>query len=177
MLDHISKKKIITSVTIVLVIIFVLAWWYVYRNFYQWGNRNNTPLYDNSGIRSLSVSTTIPKTLKKQVSKFKVLLADTPELQEKGLGDRASLDPQSAMLFTFNNVEPAEHFFWMKDMLFPIDIVWLNQDKQVIYIQEDVPPNSYPSSFGPNANSTYVLEFDAGTVDTINLNTGDVFTF
>jgi uncharacterized protein len=106
---------------------------------------------------------------------FDVFLADTPALQQKGLGGRASLDDNQAMLFAFQDNE--EHFFWMKDMLFSIDMVWLDEYKKVIHIEKRVAPETYPSSFGPNAPSRYVLEFDAGVTENINLKIGDSVSF
>ncbi len=87
-------------------------------------------------------------------------VADTEALRRQGLSGKQSLDEKRGMLFTFE--ESAPHAFWMKDMLFSIDIIWLDIDKHVIYIVSDATPESYPTSFRPNTNSRYVLEVPAG---------------
>lgn len=106
---------------------------------------------------------------------YKPLIADTPELREKGLSGRASIDVGEAMLFIFE--KSARNYFWMKDMLFSIDIVWLDTDKKVIHIEKNVSPGSFPKSFGPNEDSKYVLEFKEGVTESIGLEVGDRVEF
>ena len=53
----------------------------------------------------------------------------------------------------------------MKDMNYPIDIVWLDKDKKIVYIVKNAPPESYPyETFVPKQDARYVLELPAGTV-------------
>lgn len=106
---------------------------------------------------------------------YKILLRDTPELRMKGLSGRSSLGADEVMLFAFER--EGRNFFWMKDMLFPIDIVWLDSDKKVIHIEQSVKPESFPKSFGPEADSKYVLEFKEGVVESIGLKVGDRVDF
>lgn len=124
----------------------------------------------NRYANTLSITTSDNK-----LHSFNLLLADTDELREKGLGDRTSLDPRDAMLFVFQ--DNTRHFFWMKDMEFPIDIVWLNTDKKVIHIEKGVATSTYPNPFGPQDNSQYVIEYNAGISDEIRLNEGDKINF
>jgi len=63
--------------------------------------------------------------------------------------------------------------YWMKNMKFPIDIVWLDEAKKVVHIVKNASPEySTDKTFKPNKPAKYVLELPAGTVDsnTINLN-------
>lgn len=106
---------------------------------------------------------------------YKVLFSDTPELRTKGLSGRASLGTDEVMLFVFER--EVRNFFWMKDMLFSIDIVWLDADKQIIHIEKNVSPETFPKSFGPDENSKYVLEFKAGTADSVGMKRGDRVSF
>src|SRR3989338_5701660 len=53
----------------------------------------------------------------------RVTVADTPESRERGLSGRDGLASDEGMLFVFQN--DGYHTFWMKDMLFSIDIIWL----------------------------------------------------
>jgi uncharacterized membrane protein (UPF0127 family) len=106
---------------------------------------------------------------------YKMLVSDTDYLREKGLGGRAGLDKKEAMLFVFG--EDSKHYFWMKDMQFSIDMVWLDKDKKVIGIEKSASPDTYPEAFGPKVDSRYVLEFNSGTADSVNLHVGDEVKF
>ena len=87
-------------------------------------------------------------------------LATTTAEEELGLGDRASLPPDRAMLFVFGRSD--YYGFWMKDMRFPIDIIWLDAQGQVITVAADVATSTYPHVFYPSAPAAYVLETAAG---------------
>jgi len=65
------------------------------------------------------------------------------------------------MLFVFEN--PGIHGIWMKDMKFPIDIIWLDKDMSVISKELNVSPDTYPQVFYPSREAYYVLEVKAGT--------------
>lgn len=97
--------------------------------------------------------------------------------REKGLSGRPSLSPNEGMVFVFQT--PGLNGFWMPDMHFPIDIIWLDDHLKVVYIQKNATPDSYPTVFTPSATSTYVLETVAGFTDEHSIKVGDVgeFTF
>jgi len=105
----------------------------------------------------------------------KVDLALTPSEQTQGLSGRSGLPEDSGMLFVFD--KPGKYFFWMKDMNFPIDIIWLGEDMKVIYIKKNALPESYPELYGPEADAGYVLEVGAGFSDKNNLQIGDSAQF
>ncbi len=108
----------------------------------------------------------------------KVELALTPAQQEQGLSGRKTLAENSGMLFIFD--KPGQYPFWMKDMNFPIDIIWLSEDMKVIYIKGDARPELYPESYGPSAvdgSAKYVLEVVDGFSDKNNLKVGDSVQF
>ncbi len=106
---------------------------------------------------------------------FSVEYADTPAAQEKGLGGRDSLAPYQGMLFRFP--EAAQHCFWMKDMRFSLDIIWLDSAKRVVHIEQAVSPDSYPKNYCPDEAARYVLEVNAGTAQQLNLRVGDSLSF
>lgn len=91
-----------------------------------------------------------------------VLVADiaaTNEQRTRGLSVKDSLAENEAMLFVFDN--EAEHIFWMKDMKFPIDIIWIDSNKTVVHIEHNLEPCSSEvlcPSYKPNDDSLYVLE-------------------
>ena len=94
------------------------------------------------------------------------LLADlalTTDEQTKGLSIKDSLQPDGGMLFPYE--APRILSFWMKDMKFPIDILWLDADKKVVHIEESLQPCSplLPCpSYTPDVQAQYVLETVAG---------------
>ena len=105
----------------------------------------------------------------------KVDLALTAKEQEQGLSGRKNLEKDAVMLFIF--AKPSKNFFWMKDMNFPIDIIWIDQNFLVVYVQKNALPSSYPNSFGPGVDNSYVLEVSAGFSDKNNLKIGDSVKF
>jgi len=99
-------------------------------------------------------------------------IADTLEKQITGLSYRESLDQKSGMLFVFPVKEMKS--FWMKDMKFSLDIIWIDEDR-IIKIDKSLPiagPNPdkrYYSSEPVN----YVLEVNGGFADLHNIKVGD----
>lgn len=106
---------------------------------------------------------------------IKIELAVSNSEKEKGLSGREELGAGVGMLFVFET--PGPYAFWMKDMKFPIDIIWLNEDLKIIYIKKDAFPESYPDRFGPAENAKYVLEVAAGFSEKNNLKVGDSAEF
>jgi len=106
---------------------------------------------------------------------IKVDLALTPEDQKLGLSGREYIAEDEGMLFVFK--KPDKNYFWMKEMNFPIDIIWLDEDLKVIFIQENALPESFPASFGPEEESRYVLELSSGFVKKNNLEVGNFVKF
>lgn len=94
---------------------------------------------------------------------FLAKVAKTPEAREKGLSGTPSLRENEGMLFVHDS--DGKWGIWMKDMNYPIDIIWLDKDKKVVYIVKNAPPESYPfESFTPKQEARYVVEVAAGTV-------------
>ncbi len=104
---------------------------------------------------------------------FKTTVAHNEELREKGLGGRESLAKDEAMLFVFDYDNLWS--FWMKDMKFPIDMIWLDADQKVVHFESNVSPDTYPQSFRPTSLARYVLEVKAGMVQEMQLELGDQF--
>jgi uncharacterized membrane protein (UPF0127 family) len=102
---------------------------------------------------------------------FEALVADTDALRERGLGGFKGLGEHQAMIFVFDT--PGDYAFWMKDMLFSIDMLWLDQDGEVVSFEESVSPQTYPRSFSPKGYSLYVVELPAGTLARLGVREGD----
>jgi uncharacterized membrane protein (UPF0127 family) len=97
--------------------------------------------------------------------------AITAEEQAQGLSGRTSLGENQGMLFPF--ATSGKHYFWMKDMNFPIDMIFLDSDLKVVYIKKNALPESYPDAFGGEVDSKYVLEVASGIADKASLKIGD----
>lgn len=107
--------------------------------------------------------------------KLEVELALTEEEQRKGLSGRKSLENDQGMLFVFD--QPGKYYFWMKDMNFPIDIIWIGEENEIIYIKKDAKPGNTLETFGPNENSRYVLEVNSGFSEKNDLKIGEKIEF
>ncbi len=103
-------------------------------------------------------------------TKIKIELADTELKRQQGLSGRDKLAEDTGMLFIFD--EPKTYGFWMKDMRFAIDIIWLDSNWQVIGLSQNISPSTYPISFYPPKPAQYVLEVNAGWVAQNNIATG-----
>lgn len=103
---------------------------------------------------------------------FRVEVADSQAKSELGLGKRDSLPADHGMYFPF----PAAQYwvFWMKDMRFPIDIVWI-RDGKVVDVSPDVPVDKLLplKTYSPVEPADAVLELNAGTAARIGLQGGD----
>lgn len=87
----------------------------------------------------------------------------------QGLSDRDSLEPGHGMLFVFER--PAKECFWMKGMRFPIDMIWLNEQREIIKIEQNITPETYPESFCAD-NTKFVLEVNSGQAEQAGLALG-----
>jgi hypothetical protein len=102
-------------------------------------------------------------------------ISDTEEERNLGLSGRGSLPPGEGMLFVFDY--PDFQGFWMQDMKFPIDIIWVDENKKIIYAKEDATPESYPEIFQPEELALYVLEVSAGFFSEHKIKIGDTVEF
>lgn len=110
--------------------------------------------------------------------RLSVLVADTPERRYIGLGGRETLAPYDGMLFLFGN--KGRHGFVMRNMSFPIDIVWFS-DGVVVDIAPNVPLESGVDEavlrrYYPRADANAVLELPSGWAAKYGLQIGDKIT-
>ena len=113
-----------------------------------------------------------------QVGDTSVQLEVTQTVQDRidGLSNRESIGKADGLLFVFPTSD--RHAIWMKDMLFPIDIVWVREEKVI-----DIAPNVQPPSPGtldneldayfPRLDADWVIEFPAGWAEEHGLKIGD----
>ncbi len=145
----------------IVIIFFAITAYIVF--FGQYGKApNNQEIVENNNY--------VIKYITIAERKVKVDLATTPEAHAQGLSGRKELKENEGMLFVFD--KPGKYSFWMKDMNFPIDIIWVSEDFKVVYIKKDARPELYPETYAPKDNAKYVLEVVSGFSDKNNLKEG-----
>jgi uncharacterized membrane protein (UPF0127 family) len=79
-----------------------------------------------------------------------------------GLMFRRSLDPGRGVLLVFER--SGFHGIWMKNCRFPIDIIWIDEDRRIVHVAENVPPcREDPCPvYETLRRALYVLEVNAG---------------
>jgi uncharacterized membrane protein (UPF0127 family) len=136
------------------------------------------PVGQNSGDSPLT--RLIQSAVKKEAMsvagyKLMVEIANNNKERRQGLSGRSSLPQNEGMLFVFEpNGKPT---FWMKDMKFPIDIIWINEEGKIVGIQKNVQPESDTpdndlARYNPPEPVKYVLEVNAGFADTNGIEEG-----
>lgn len=119
-----------------------------------------------------------PKIANLQINNIvlKVEIANTQAKRSKGLGGRTSLPQDQGMLFIFDR--PDKYPFWMKGLTFPLDFIWIRENKVV-----DILPNVSPPApnqkdpelpiFSSKVESDKVLELNGGMVQQLNIQVGN----
>lgn len=95
-----------------------------------------------------------------------VSIADSEEERQIGLSNTKSLAQGTGKLFVFEEI--GTYGFWMKDMSYPIDIVWVDQNYKVVSVTT-ITPESYPEVFYPSSEIKYVLELNSGEAKIFDL--------
>lgn len=104
---------------------------------------------------------------------FTVELAQSDEQRQLGLSGRKSLEQNKGMLFIFE--QPGNYSFWMKNMQFPLDLVFIKDNKVVSVAQNAQPTkeNENPPLFFPEGQVNKVLEINAGLTKKYGIKKGD----
>jgi uncharacterized membrane protein (UPF0127 family) len=105
-------------------------------------------------------------------------LAKTPDQQSKGLSIKNTLNENEGMLFLFDT--PKKYSFWMKDMKFPIDIIWINSNYEIVHVEKNLQPCIFfpiCTSYSPSEDSKYVLEVTSNYTTKNNITVGDKVNF
>ncbi|MDN5203088.1 DUF192 domain-containing protein [Fulvivirgaceae bacterium BMA10] len=108
------------------------------------------------------------------ITKINIEVADNNADRAQGLMNRSSMEEIQGMLFIFE--EEAERSFWMKNTLIPLDILYVNAQKEIVTIYKHTIPyseNSIPSF----KEAKYVVEVVAGFCDKYNVKEGDIIKF
>jgi len=104
-------------------------------------------------------------------------IANTPKTREAGLMNRRELLKDAGMLFIFDREETRN--FWMKNTLISLDMIFLNKDKEVVYIIKSAEPCTKEPCLVYNSKypAKYVLEVNSGFVEENNIQIGEKLRF
>ena len=109
--------------------------------------------------------------------RFVVEIADEPGEREQGLMFRDEMAADHGMLFVHEGEEPQS--YWMKNTRIPLDIIYFDRDRKLVSVAH-APPCSLGDSCPPfpsEGPALYVLELNAGTVETLGAKAGDELKF
>lgn len=101
-------------------------------------------------------------------------VAETVPERIQGLSNTPYLPDNVVKLFVFGTA--GAHSIWMKDMRYPLDILWAKQDGEIVHIEENVSPDTFPQSFSSPIPAWYVIEANAGFVAEHGIVLGDTMT-
>jgi uncharacterized membrane protein (UPF0127 family) len=103
-----------------------------------------------------------------------LIISTTQEELEGGLSNYSSLPQDTGMLFIFE--KPGIQRMWMKEMDFPIDIIWISEKRRITHIEKSTEPCTPPQCliYEPSGLAKYVLEVNAGFSKNINLFDNDI---
>jgi len=108
---------------------------------------------------------------------FDLILAKSDKEKQKGLSGTKSLEKNKGMLFVFEKAD--NYSFWMKDMLFPIDIIYINDNKVVDLIKNApiVKDGKNLIIYKPSEKAKYILEINAGLLEEYGIKKGTKVEF
>lgn len=105
---------------------------------------------------------------------FDIEIAETDYETQTGLMYRESMEKNQGMLFIFPDV--SMHYFYMKNTLIPLDIIYIGDNQKIASFQKNAQPND-ETSLSSKVPIKYVLEINAGLSDKFGLQVGDSITF
>ena len=155
------KKVVIASSVIAAVAITILVLAPLTKQ-----DQSQVPIYDYE-VRKITIDDIM----------LDVEIADDSEKIKQGLMFREMLPENQGMLFIFD--EERKYQFWMMNMKFNLDIIWLNADGKVVHIVEDAEPcidaaHTSQCTFSPDEPARYVLEVNSGFVQRYGINESSV---
>jgi len=150
---------------LIIILLFVCIFLILNKNYQNKILKENQNINSSNTIYSVKINETV----------LKVEVASSNNERAKGLSGRESLSADTGMLFVFNN--SGKYSFWMKDMNFPIDIIWIDENSKIVFVEKDAKPESYPTLLGGLVDAKYVLETVSGFASKNNIKIGDTVDF
>ncbi len=148
-------------IDIIVILVFGTTAFFLYQNYWD---DIRASLFDEDPVHTIYIGSTA----------IAVTIADSEEERIVGLGGTGSLREREGKLFVFDEKE--RHGIWMKDMLIAIDIVWIDEDLQIVHFMENVSPETFPEVFVPPTDARFVLEMNSHFVAALKLKVGDRLT-
>lgn len=105
---------------------------------------------------------------------YTLFIANNEIKRQKGLSNIKTMRDNEGMLFIFE--KPDYYHFWMKDMKFPLDLIFINGDK-VVDVIKNIQPESYPHTITATEKANKVIELNAGEIDKSSLQKETNITF
>ncbi len=104
---------------------------------------------------------------------FRAEVADSEAKRQHGLMFRKNLKQDEGMLFIFPIADT--YAFWMKNTLIPLDIIWINENREIVFIKKDAQPckNLACDNIIPTAKALYVFEINSGLVEKFRIKEKD----
>lgn len=135
---------------------------------YYWSSNNNS----EKNVKKISDT---KKEIYIRDARLAVDVADEPHEQTRGLSGKEYMAADEGMIFIF----PASIIppFWMKDMKFGLDIIWVDANNTIIGIEKNVLPDTFPKTFSPSSPIKYVIEVNSGWSDKNSIKVGDPVSF
>jgi len=160
-----TKSKITTQRIVVGVVVVALLGFFIVNNFIN-NNEPKVEYYTFTKEGELTFTDSLG-TLK---TKIDLEIAETTYETRLGLMNRNKMEENQGMLFILPNLEPQS--FWMRNTLISLDMIFVNDKKQIVTIHKNtktLSDQSYPSS----EPAKYVVEVLAGFTDKHNIQVGD----
>ncbi|MFN8353152.1 MAG: DUF192 domain-containing protein [Spirosomataceae bacterium] len=154
--------------------------------YYYWSSRSDTSSVPTSAASSTAETAPsnnytkegevvfLKKDSNQRLKKIDVEIADTDADRMKGLMFRTNMPDSVGMLFVFEVSEPQA--FWMKNTIMSLDIIYVNEKKQIVSIVRNAKPYS-EESLPSKGNAQYVVEVTGGWCDKYGITEGDLVQF
>lgn len=104
---------------------------------------------------------------------FEVEVALTLREKSRGLMFKQELAENAGMFFIYDKEDI--YSFWMKNMNFPLDIIWINRDKKIVHIEKNLQPCQDDNCQGVKSKekAMYILEINSGLTEKLKIKEGD----
>jgi hypothetical protein len=112
-------------------------------------------------------------TIKIDETVLEVQVADTEPRRIRGLMFQDQLPYDQGMIFVFN--ESGVYSLWMLNMQFSLDMIWFDENGDIVHIEKNIPPCKTPieimacQSIVPSGEAKYILEVSSGFIDQFNI--------
>lgn len=136
--------------------VLLISFWYTF-------DRYHPELYSWFGV-------SVPYTLYIEELAISVTVADESLEWQQGLSGIPALPELTGKFFIFDTND--RFGMWMKDMLIPIDIIWIDDTYTIVHIEQNVTPDTYPKTFVSPVDARFVLETNAFFTESFKIATG-----